>query len=373
MDLAIIGLDRSGRTTVFNALTHGHAATGTYGADAEIHMGVMKVPDDRLDRLGDAFKPKKVSHADIRYLDFPGALSGFGSGEGPSSQFLGALGNADALVHVVRAFRSETVPHPEGSVDPDRDVAAMDLELAFADLTLVQKRLDKLDIEVRSARAGERDAGEKEMALLQRLKQGLEADVPLRSQSLSEEEARSLVHYQFLTSKPLLLVLNIDEGDVDKAAELEADARSRWRGPGRDALALCGKLEMELAELSDEEAAEFRTEMGLSGPGPERVARASQDLLGLITFFTVNPEDAHAWTTPRATPALRAAGKVHSDMERGFIRAEVLTWQELLDCAQAGAPVTSALAEARKRGILRMEGKGYEVQDGDVVHILFNV
>jgi hypothetical protein len=373
MDLAIIGLDRSGRTTVFNALTHGHAATGTYGAETELHMGVMKVADERLDRLGEVFKPKKVTHADIRYLDFPGALRGFGGSEGPSSHFLGALASADALVHVVRAFRSEAVPHAEGSVDPERDVAAMDLELTFADLSLVQKRLDKLDIEVRSARAGEREAGEKEMALLARLKEGLEAETPLRSQSLSEEEGRSLAHYQFLTSKPLLLVLNIDEQDVAKAAEMEEDARSRWAGPARDAIALCGELEMELAELSDEEAAEFRAEMGLSGPGPERVAASSQDLLGLIAFFTVNPEDAHAWTVPRATPALKAAGKVHSDMERGFIRAEVLTWQEILDCAHAGAPVSSALAEARKRGILRMEGKGYEVQDGDVIHILFNV
>jgi GTP-binding protein YchF len=373
MDLAIIGLDRSGRTTIFNALTHGHAATGTYGSDTELHIGVMHVPDERLDRLGEAFEPKKVTHNDIRYLDFPGALRGFGRGEGPSSEFLGALANADAIVHVVRAFRAETVPHPEGSVDPDRDVAAMDLELAFADLTLVQKRLDKLDIEVRSARAGERDAGEKEMALLQRMKQELEKDVPVRAQSLSEEELRSLVHYQFLTAKPLLLVLNIDEADVGKAGELEADARSRWAGPGRDAIALCGELEMELAELSDEEAAEFRGEMGLEGPGPERVARASQDLLGLVTFFTVNPEDAHAWAVPRATPAITAAGKVHSDMERGFIRAEVLSWQQLLDCAEPGVSVSHAMAEAKKQGILRTEGKSYEVQDGDVVHVLFNV
>jgi len=241
----------------------------------------------------------------------------------------------------------------------------MDLELAFADLAFVQKRLERLDIAVRSAKAGERAAGEKEVALLERIKAGLEAETPLRAQTLSPDERRSLHDYNLLTAKPMLLLLNIDEADVSRANELEAEFRSRWAGPHRDVAALCAKIELELGELSEEEAVEFRADMGVPEAGRDLVIRRSFELLGLISFFTVNPEDGHAWVVPRGATALTAAGKVHSDMERGFVRAEVLGWRELLD--------SGSLAEARKQGILRLEGKQYEVQDGDVLHILFSV
>jgi hypothetical protein len=241
----------------------------------------------------------------------------------------------------------------------------MDLELAFADLAFVQKRLERLDIAVRSAKAGERAAGEKEVALLGRIKAGLEAETPLRAQTLSPDEWRSLHDYNLLTAKPMLLLLNIDEADVSRADELEVEFRRRWAGPHRDVAALCAKIELELGELSEEEAAEFRADLGVPETGRDLVIRRSFELLGLISFFTVNPEDGHAWIVPRGTTALAAAGKVHSDMERGFIRAEVLGWRELLD--------SGSLAEARKQGVLRLEGKQYEVQDGDVLHILFSV
>ena len=365
MDFGLIGLARSGKTTVFDALTGGNVPTGSYGAGGP-HVGVVKLPDPRLDELIAHFKPKKGTHADVRYLDFPGAALAKGPGrERMPTEVLTALARADALIHVVRAFRSERVPHPEGTVDPHRDVATMDLELTFADLTFIEKRRERLETAVRSAKAGERGAGEKEMALLERIKAGLEADTPLRAQALSPDEWRLLENYSFLTAKPMLLLLNIDEEDASRADELAAEFRQRWAGPHRDAAALCAKIELELGELSEAEAAEFRTELGVPEAARDLVIRRSFELLGLISFFTVNPEDGHAWVVPRGTSALAAAGRVHSDMERGFIRAEVLGWRELLDCG--------SLAEARKRGVLRLEGKQYEVQDGDVLHILFSV
>jgi hypothetical protein len=365
MDFGVIGLARSGKTTAFDALAGGHVPTGTYETGGP-HVGVVKLPDPRLDQIVAHFKPKKTTHADIRYLDFPGTAfaSGFGR-EGMPPEVQTALARSDALVHVVRAFRSDRVPHPEGTVDPDRDVATMDMELAFADLAFAERRLERLSTAVRSAKAGERGAGEREMALLERIKAGLEAETPLRLQTLSPDEWRLLQEYQFLTARPMLLLLNIDEEDLSRAGELEGEFRERWAGPGRGVAALCAKIEMELGELSDEEAAEFRADMGVPEAARDLVIRRSFELLDLISFLTVNPEDGHAWVVPRGTAALTAAGKVHSDMERGFIRAEVVGWRELLDCG--------SLAEARKRGVLRLEGKQYEVQDGDVLHILFSV
>ena len=362
MQLAIVGLARSGKTTVFDALTGGHIPTGTYGADAGLHVGAFKVPDDRLDRLGALFKPKKLVHADIHYVDYPGGLVWRGAGPGPQIQ--AALDRSDALVHVVRAFRSESVPHPEGSVDPHRDIEALNLEMAFADLGVVEKRLERLDTAVRSARAGEREVGEHELALLRRVKEGLEAEKPLHAQSLTGEDLRSLANYNFLTAKPLLIILNIDEEDVSRAGALEEEIRRR-SGPQTAVAAVCGSLERELVDLSPEEAAEFRADLGLGEPAAARVSRLCFDLLGLVSFFTGNEDEWRAWTVPRGSAAVKAAGKVHSDMERGFIRAEVIRWDELLELG--------SLAEARKRGVLRGEGKGYEVQDGDVLHILFNV
>jgi len=362
MDLGIIGLERSGKTTLFQAVTHGHAHVAAHGA-MEPSVGVVKIPDERLDRLCAVLHPKKVTHAEVRYLDFPGGLSLRGAG--PSGAFLAALSQCDALVHVVRAFRDETVPHPEGSIDPDRDIAAVNLELAFADIGMLERRYEKLEITVRSARAGEREAGERELALVRRLREALEREEPLRAQQLSAEERRIISGYQLLTGKPQLIVVNIDEADVSRAAGIEVDFADRWAGSGVQVAALCAKLERELAELSDEEAAEFRRELGLIEGGLERMLRLSQQVLGLITFFTVNEAEGRAWPIAAGSTALEAAGKVHTDMARGFIRAEAIGWQEL---AEAGS-----FAEARKHGLLRTEGKQYIVQDGDLLHMLFNV
>ena len=366
MDLVIVGLARSGKTSVFNALTRGHLPVGAYSAEAEIPIGTVKVPDERLDKLAALFHPKKLTHADIQFNDIPGALTwrGAGRGEGPGPQVQSTLDRADALVHVVRAFQNDAVPHPEGGVDPARDIEAFNLELIFADLGIVERRLERLDAATRSARAGDREASEKEMILLRRAKEGFEQEKPLYAQGLSAEELHSLANYNLLSAKPLITLLNIGEGDVSRQEEIEVEGR-KAAGAHTLVAALCGKLEMELNDLSDTEAAEFRADLGLSEPPAGRVSRLSFDLLGLISFFTVGEDECRAWPIRQGTQAMKAAGAIHSDLERGFIRAEVIHWDELLELG--------SLAEARKRGLLRGEGKTYEVQDGDICHILFNV
>jgi hypothetical protein len=362
MDLGIIGLERAGKTTLFHALTRGHAHAAAHGT-LEPSVGVVKIPDVRLDELCAILKPRKVTHVEARFLDFPGAFTA--KGEGPAGAYLASLAQCDALVHVVRAFHDESVPHPAGSVDVDRDVGAVDLELAFADLGTLGRRHERLETAVRSARPGEREAGERELALVQRLSEALEREQPLRAQDLSSEERRLLAGFQLLTDKPLLIVVNIDEADAPRAAEIEAELAARRPGRGVRVGALCAKLEHELGELSDEEAAEFRADLGLRESGRERLLKLSQEALGLIGFFTVGDKEGRAWALPAGSTALEAAGRIHTDMARGFIRAEVLSWRELLDCG--------SYAEARRRGLLRTEGKQYTVQDGDVLHILFNV
>jgi GTP-binding protein YchF len=363
VDLGIIGFQRSGKTTIFNAVTRGNAETGSYGAGVQPNIGVVKVPDSRLDRLAKLFDPKKFTLADIRYIDFPGEA--FSSGQGPSAQFLAQLGRCDALIHVVRAFEDETVPHPQVTVDAMRDAQAMDLELAFADAAFIEKRLERIEIATRSMKAGERDQAEKEVALLHRLKASLEADVPLREQTIDAEDQRLLVNYQFLTDKPLLLVVNIGEGDVARAREIEAEFAASFAGAHRAVAAISGKIEQELAQMSDADAVEFRADLGIEESGLDRMIRLSYELTGLISFFTVGPDECRAWNVHQGALAPQAAGKIHTDLERGFIRAEVVHWDDLLDAA--------SMAEAKKRGVVRQEGKTYVVQDGDVVNILFNV
>lgn len=365
MEVGIIGQGQSGKTTVFNAVTRGKAQTG-FGGGQEPNMAVVKVPDKRLDTLTAMYSPKKHTPAEIRYVDFPAAGAAFGRGEGPGAQFIGQLRTVDALIHVVRAFDDPAVPHPEGSVDPARDVAAMDLELAFADLALIERRLERLAAELRSQKAGERGAGEREQALLNRIKAALEDEQPIRALDLTEEEERTIAGYRFLTQKPLLLIFNIGEEGIPQREALEAEWRTRYAQPHTDVAALSGRLEMELLDLTPDEAVEYRRDLGLEEEtGLDRAIRLSYALLGLIAFFTVGPDECRAWTVEHGATAPRAAGKIHSDLERGFIRAEVIRWDDLV---AAGSE-----AEAKKRGVMRTEGKTYIVQDGDVLHILFNV
>jgi GTP-binding protein YchF len=275
------------------------------------------------------------------------------------------LAQCDALVHVVRAFENDSVPHPEGGIDPERDISTVNLELAFADLQTLQNRAERLDIQVRSARPGEREQGERELALVRRLREALEHEQPLRAAEMSAEERKTISGYQLLTRKPLLLVINVGESEAARTADIAAEFGDRWRALGVDATALCAALELELSELSADEAAEFRADMGLEEGALDRLLRLSQQVLGIISVLTVGEPEGRAWAVTAGSTAQETAGKIHSDMQRGFIRAEVIRWDELLECG--------SYAEARRRGLLRTEGKTYIPQDGDVMHVLFNV
>jgi GTP-binding protein YchF len=362
MKIAIIGMPKSGKTTIFNALTTGKAEVAAYSPTLAPNTGVAKVPDSRLSMLEGIFQPKKTVPAEVSYIDIAGSLKSFGR-EGVGGEFLNYLTTADALLQVVRTFEDEKVPHPEGSIDPKRDIASLDLELAIFDLAIIERRLDKLETSLKGAKSAERESYLKEQLLLQKAKAGLEKDIPIRQQGLAKDELKTLSNYQFLTAKPMLMVLNIGEEQISQASQLEGEVSSLY--PQFAVVALCGRLEMELGQLSDAEAKEFREAMGLSTPALDRVIDLSYSLLGLVSFFTTVSSELKAWTIPGGTPAPKAAGKVHSDMERGFIRAEVISYSDLESCGN--------LAEVRKRGLLRTEGKNYIIQDGDIVTFLFNV
>ncbi len=359
MDIAIIGLRQSGKTTVFEALTAGHGQRPD-GHRGE-HLGVVKVPDERLERLGALVQAKKVTFADIRLHDLPPL---FERGAAPSGETAEVLARADALVHVVRAFHRDDVPHPQGSIDPDRDIQALEGELLLHDLGIVERRLEKLDITVRSARPGEREAGEREQAVLLKVREHLESKGPMRGQTLTADEVKVIANYGLLTLKPMLILLNIDEAEAARSAEVEREFGARYGAPHTLVAAMCARLESELAELSPEEAAEFRRELEAGDTPAQRVLGLVQELMGLVTFYTPVGEECRAWPVPAGTTALQAAGRIHTDMERGFIRAEVIAWAKLME--------VGSLAEAKRQGILRAEGKQYVVQDGDVLHILFH-
>jgi hypothetical protein len=365
MQLGIVGLARSGKTTVFNAVTGGTAKVGQYTSKNQPNVGVVHVPDERVDKLAAIYRPKKTAYASIEYVDFPAGDDAFGKGRGPTGRFVNELARTDALIHVVRAFQDDAVPHPEGSIDPARDIATMDLELAFLDLGLIERRLDRLDSELRSLKPGERESLQRLRDLLGNIKEGLEAEIPVRAQQLSAEDIRLLEGSRFLTALPMLVIINVGDADLVRRAELEEEYAARFAGPGRRVAVLGGKLEMELNELGSDEAAEFREAAGVEESGMAHAIRAGYSLLGLISFLTVGPDECRAWSVRAGVSAPEAAGKIHTDLQRGFIRAEVMRYEDLI---AAGSE-----AEVRRRGQLRTEGKSYVVQDGDVLHILFNV
>jgi len=360
MEIGIVGLPKSGKTTLFNSLTRGKAETRAFAASGvEPNVGVVKVPDGRLEGLKSLLKPKRLVPAEVKYVDV--AISS-DKREGLSGPARSHLTKTDALIDVARAFEDEAVPS-SGGVDPWRDIGAMNTELVLADLAIAEHRRQRIGESLKGARSPERENLVKEQSLVERIRASLENGVPVRSQSLSKDEARSAEGYQFLSSRPLLIVLNLGESQMPLAAEMEEEAKKRY--PQFKGAAICGKLEMELAQLSDAEAAEFRSAMGVSEGAMQRIIRLSYELLGMISFFSIASGEVRAWTVRRDTPAPRAAGKIHSDMERGFIRAEVVAYADLVKCG--------SLAEAKKHGLLRLEGKNYLVQDGDVVTFLFSV
>jgi len=353
---ALIGLPSSGKTTLFQLMTSIHEAPRGKG---DVNIGISKVPDERLDRLTAMYNPKKRVPATVEFTDIAGpARSGV-----QALVDVAGYKNADALVHVVRAFRDASVPHPSSSIDPARDAQAMEDELILADLGVAERRLERI---ARDLKKGPSTELERERDLVQRCKDALEHGTPLRALQLAGDDLKRLRGFQFLSAKPLLLVINLDEADV---AELGADVSRAAEKTGLTAflahastraVALCAKIELEISQLEGADATAFLADLGLAESGLDRVIRTSYDLLGYISFFTVGEDECRAWSIARGTSAVLAAGEIHTDISRGFIRAEVVAYDALI--------ARGTMAACRDHGEVRLEGKEYVVQDGDIIN-----
>lgn len=358
LSLGIVGLPNAGKSTLFNALTRAGVLVASYPfSTIEPHKGVASVPDERLERLASLLKPPKVIPAEIEFYDIAGLVKGASRGEGLGNQFLSHIRGVDAVVEVVRAFEDSSVSHPEGGIDPLRDAQIIELELLLADLELVERWIDRYR---RSARVGDKRAKE-ELEFLERVKELLSRGEPLRGSLVEGELEKLSKFYQLLSTKPHLYYLNFSEEINDSILR----SFKEWASLRRSAVVWgCAKLEMELSELSQEEAQEFMREMGVES-SLRKLIRASYDILNLITFFTFNEKELRAWSILRGTKVPQAAGKIHSDMERGFIKAEVISASKLLEIGDYKL--------AKERGLVRIEGKDYMVQDGDVIYVIFKV
>ncbi len=365
MDVAIVGLPGSGKSTVFNAVTRGAAQVAGFGGRAEPNVGVAKVPDARLEALASVYKPKRVVSSEVSYLDLPPPPEGFGKTRGISGEHLNLVQAVDVIVVVARAFEDESVVHVDGSVDAFRDAETMLLELSFADLEMIDRRLARLADGMKGARAPERDAILKEQALFARLKERLEAGEAMRGASLAADEERLLAGFGLLSAKPVIILVNIGEERVGESDEVYSRAAAQFQGPMMGTAVLCGALEMDLAQMEPEDEEEMREGLGVGESGLDRMIALTHKAADVVTFFTGNDNEVHAWTAPRGTGAAAAAGRIHSDFERGFIRAEVISASDLEQCG--------SIAAARSQGLLRQEGRSYEVQEGDVLNILFSV
>jgi ribosome-binding ATPase len=358
---ALIGFPSTGKTTLFQLMTAVREQTRVHGR-GEAAVGISKVPDPRLDRLTAMFNPRKRVPATVEFAD----IAGTAAGAAQTLVDVAAYRNADALVHVVRAFRDATVPHVSGSVDPARDSQAMEDELILADLGVAERRLERLDKDLKKSRTPDL---EREREVMVRCKEALEAGTPLRALALAGDDLKRLRGFQFLSAKPLLVVINLDEADV---ATIGEDVRRAAEGTGLGAIlsraatrvvALCARIELEIAELEPADAAAFLADLGLYESGLDRVIRATYDLLGYMSFFTVGDDECRAWSIPRGTVAQLAAGEIHSDIARGFIRAEVVAYDPLV--------TRGSMAACRDHGEVRLEGKEYVVSDGDVINFRF--
>lgn len=354
MKTAIIGLPMTGKTSLFTILTGVHETART--GSMETRVGVTRVPDERVEALAKVFLPEKVTHATIEFIDFPSISKE--SLRDPS--YLASLRVADAMAHVVRLFESDLVPHEKGSVDPLRDIGDVDTELVLSDLAVVEKRLERLEKDRKKIK----DPGlDREFELLQKAKEMLENGEPLREWALEGEDEKRLRGFQFLSQKPILYVLNVGENDAARMQELEAEYRQRLvkEGSHCEVTAVCGKIEAELAELDPQEQREYLASYGLPGSSLDRLVGAMYRLLGLMSFLTAGETEVRAWTVPVNSTAVKAAGAIHSDFEKKFIRAEVVPWQALVE--------HGGYAGVREKGLLRLEGKDYIVKDGDVLVI----
>jgi len=362
LNCGIVGLPMVGKTTIFNLLTGSGAETSSfYSGKTGSNRGVAKIPDPRVSFLSGVFKPRKTIYAELEVVDVPGLVRGASEGQGSGNAFLEGVRGSDALIHVVRAFQNNEVLHVDDAIDPVRDIETVNLELLLSDLDLVEKRIERIH-------AGKKVKTEQqqELALLERFRTALESEQPVHTVAMSPDEQNLVRNYSFLTEKPMLIVVNIDEAQAAGAGypgreRLIEVAQSR----GIPLIDICAKIEAEIVELPDEERQEFMAELGISEPGIARLARAIYNMLGLMSFFTVGEDEVRAWTIKQGTEARKAAGKIHSDIERGFIRAEVVKYEDFVS--------SGSMAKVKEKGLFRLEGKEYIFQDGDIVNFRFNI
>jgi GTP-binding protein YchF len=363
MQIGIVGLPLSGKTTVFNALSKGHEAVDSFaGGKRESHIGVVKVPDMRLAKLAEMFKPKKVTPTSVQYVDVVGLEKGASKKGGFSDEFLGNLRTVDALLLVLRLYENENVLHPENSIEPERDLSIVETEFLLSDMSIVENRIIRLEKTIPKTKIPDEI---RELEVLRRCSELLNEERPLREIELSHDEEKLIRGYQFLTIKPLLVVLNIGEEHLGTEDDLVRKYSSLGQAHKCALTTICAEIEMEIEQLDEEDQQAFLEDMGIKELALSRLVRASHDLLGLVTFFTYVHDEIRAWNISLGTPAKLAAGAVHTDMERGFIRAEVVSFEDLTRC--------KTIAHCREEGLLRLEGKDYAVQDGDVITFRFNV
>ncbi len=355
MRLGIIGLPQSGKTTLFNALTRSTQPTGPTGK-IEIHTGVVDVPDPRVDKLSAMFKPKKTIYAKVTYADIAG-LDGSAGKTGISGTLLNQLTQMDGFIHVIRTIEDENVAAPSGSVNPTRDLATMDSEFIINDLIAVERKLERLREERKKGAGRDKGQIEREVVLFERIEAALNEETPLRDLAINAEEEKLLSGFGFLSRKPVLIVFNQSEG--------QSMPQIPYPHQHSQMVALQGKLEAEIAQLPPEDARMFLEEYGIEEPSLNRMIRLSYDLLGLQSFFTVGPDEVRAWTVRRGALAPEAAGEIHTDLQKGFIRAEVVAYNDLISLG--------GMTEVRSKGKLRLEGKEYPVLDGDILNIRFNI
>lgn len=365
MKLGIVGLPNVGKSTLFNAITKAGAEAANYPfCTIEPNVGVVAVPDERLDRLAKMYNPEKVTPTTIEFVDIAGLVRGASQGEGLGNKFLSHIREVDAIVHVVRCFENGNITHVDGSIDPVRDIETINLELIFADMESVERRIERTR---KMTKSGEKKY-QIELALLERIYENLEKNIPVRSMEFDEEEREYVKQLFLLTSKPVIYAANISEGDVGKdpnSIPLVKKLMDYVAQEKAEVLVICANLEEEIAQLEPEEKQAFLEELGMKESGLDRLVKACYKLLGLISFLTAGPKEVRAWTIVKGTKAPQAAGKIHSDFERGFIRAEVIHFDTLMEVGSYTA--------AKEKGLVRSEGKEYEVQDGDVILFRFNV
>ncbi len=362
MKIGIVGLGQSGKTTLFNALTGAKIDTNAFTGKAEAHRAVVNVPDERIELLNEIFQPKKKTPAIIEYIDLGGISAGEQKKSGFSDQFLGQIRTVDAILVVVRSFKNDAIPHPLNSIDPRRDLKNVEAEFVISDLSIIENRMDRLQRQMKSKKV---DADVREFALLERCKSFLEEEKPLRLLELVADEEFTLRGFQFLTQKPIIVAVNIDEGDIQNEAEVLKPFHDYINDPHATALSISAQIEMEIQQLSDDEAALFQEELGITESAMGRLIRTSYDLLGLISYFTVGSDEVRAWTIRHNTKAPQAAGAIHTDFERGFIRAEIVHYDDFI--------IRKSLPQCKTDGVMRLEGKEYIVKDGDIINFRFAV